>query len=308
MEKVLYQQLNHIKSLWFIIHDEQKVIWYLRWVWYFRLKRYFNIFENKNRDFQDVIHCYLFDKNLRFLNLNIIESIEILIKNLFILNFWENYNNWSIYDDKYVVQRLKFIEEKILELSKKDRQVQKILNDSQKLNGEIFINKLTFWEIIRCIQDLKKEYKLLLSQIIWIKLTLLENWLDCLVYLRNLCSHWENIFNKKMIKSIEWKKIFELFWSENNNRFIAYFTVISIFKASLIPNYNWEEQVFRKMKQYNIKFSDFWQKKETFPNELDSEAWKVLVQPLYEKYIKNQVKINNLPWNTLSKIEIISKW
>jgi abortive infection bacteriophage resistance protein len=290
MEKVLYQQLNHIKSHWFIIHDEQKVIWYLRWVWYFRLRRYFNIFEDKNRDFQEVINCYLFDKNLRFLNLNIIESIEIFIKNLFILNFWENYNDWWIYDERYVLQRLKFIDEKILELSKKDRQVQKILDNSRTLNGEVFINKLTFWEIIRCFQDLKKEHKLLLSQIIWIKLTLLENWLDCLVYLRNLCSHWENIFNKKMLKSIEWKKIFELFWSENNNRFIAYFSVISIFKESLIPNYNWEEKVFIKMKQYNINFSDFWQKKETFPNELDSEAWKVLVQPLYEKYIKKSNK------------------
>jgi len=40
------------------------------------------------------------------------------------------------------------------------------------------------------------------------------------------------------------------------------------------------------MIQYNIKLSDFWQKKETFPNELESEAWKVLVNPLYEKYVK----------------------
>ncbi len=91
MEKLLKEHLDYIKSLWFIVNDETKVIWYLRWVWFYRLKRYFNIYEDKNIDFQKVIDYYLFDKNLRILNLNMIESIEIYIKNIFILNFWNTY-------------------------------------------------------------------------------------------------------------------------------------------------------------------------------------------------------------------------
>lgn len=290
MEKILQEQLNHIKSLWFIINDEKKVIWYLKWVWYFRLRRYFNIFENKNIDFQEVINYYLFDKNLRFLNLNIIESIEILIKNIFILNFWASYHNWSIYNEKYREERINFIKYKIEDLYKKDAEVSYILNNWGSLHGDVFINKLTFWETIRFIQDLKKDNRLILAEIMWVKLTLLENWIDCLVYLRNICSHWENILNKTMVKSIEWKHINSIFWVENNNRFISYFAMISVFKESIIQNYNWEEKIFSKMKQYNIKLWDFWQKKETFPNELDSEAWKVLVRTLYEKYIKKSNK------------------
>jgi len=296
MEKLLKEHLEYIKSLWFIVNDETKVIWYLRWVWYYNLKAYFNIFENKNIDFQIIIDYYLFDKNLRVLNLNIIESIETFIKNLFILNFWNSYSNKDIYNDKIIrikgeekkIQdnRIEFINEKIKELYKKDLEVKNILDKYNILNSEVFINKLTFGEVIRFIQDLNKENKILISKIIWIKLKLLLNWLDCLVYLRNLCSHWENIFSKRMIKSVEWKDINNLFWIENNNSYISYFAIISIFKENLIPNYNWEEKVFNKMKQYNIKLSDFWQKKETFPNELESEAWKVLVNPLYEKYVK----------------------
>ncbi len=118
--------------------------------------------------------------------------------------------------------RLKFINEKIEELSKKDLEVKKILEKYNILNSEIFINKLTFWEIVRFIQDLNKENKLIISEIVWIKLKLFENWLDCLVYLRNICSHWENIINKKMIKTVEWKDIIELFWIESNNRYISY--------------------------------------------------------------------------------------
>lgn len=295
MDKLLKEHLDYIKKLWFIIDDETKIVWYLKGVWYYRLKKYFNIFENRNIDFQEVINYYLFDKNLRILNLNIIESIEIYIKNIFILKFWNSYLDENIYSDKFKSNRMKFIREKTDDLYKKDLEVKKILEKYKIINSEVFINKLTFWEIVRFIQDLKEENKLIISEIIWIKLTLLENWLDAIVYLRNISSHWENIFNKEMIKSVKWKDINKLFWIENNNRYISYFAIISIFRESLIPNYKWEEKVFKKMKQYNIKISDFWQKKETFPNELESEAWKVLVNPLYKKYLKksNLLEKNN---------------
>jgi abortive infection bacteriophage resistance protein len=230
---------------------------------------------------------------LRILNLNIIESIEIYIKNIFILKFWNSYLDENIYSDKFKSNRIKFIREKTDDLYKKDLEVKKILEKYKIINSEVFINKLTFWEIVRFIQDLKEENKLIISEIIWIKLTLLENWLDAIVYLRNISSHWENIFNKEMIKSVKWKDINKLFWIENNNRYISYFAIISIFRESLIPNYKWEEKVFKKMKQYNIKISDFWQKKETFPNELESEAWKVLVNPLYKKYLKKSNLLEN---------------
>lgn len=286
MEHLLQQHLQHIKSLWFIIEDEEKILWYLRWVGYYRLRKYFNIFEDKNRDFQDVIHCYLFDKNLRVLNLNMIESIEVYIKNIFILKFWNNYNNEDLYSETFREKRIQFIKDKVEELKVKDKEVKNILRKYQNLDAEVFINKLTFWEIIRCIQDLTKENKLVFADEIWIKLKLLQNWLDCLVYLRNSCSHWENILNKTMIKSVIWKDIEQIFGSENSKSYIFYFVILGIFRESLIPNYKWEEKVFKKMKQYNIPIEYFFTKKETFPNELESEAWKVLVNPLYEKYVK----------------------
>lgn len=303
MKKRINEQIIHLKEKGFIVKDEEKVKWYLEKVWLYRLSRYFINFKNYEWkmdlswvDFMEIINHYLFDKNLRILNLNIIESIEIFIKNIFILKFWNSYLDKKIYSNKIIKIKNKeikiqdnrkiFINKKIKELLQKDEEVKNILKKYKILNAEVFINKLTFWEIVRFIQDLNKENKIIFSQIIWIKIVLLENWLDCLVYLRNISSHWENIFNKKMLKTIEWNKINGIFWIENNNRYITYFIIISIFKEALIPSYKWEEKVFKKMKQYNIKMSYFWEKKETFPNELESEAWKVLVNPLYRKYVK----------------------
>ena len=89
-----------------------------------------------------------------------------------------------------------------------------------------------------------------------------------------------------MLKSVRWKDIENIIWQGNTNAYIAYFTILSIFRESLIPNYQWEEKVFQKMQQYGIGLEHFYIKKETFPNELASEAWKVLVSPLYGKYVK----------------------
>lgn len=286
MEKRIQKHIEYIKKLWFIIGDEEKIIWYLRGVWYYRLRKYFDVFEDKDRDFQEVINCYLFDKNLRVLSLNMIESIEVFIKNIFILQIGNSYIEESVYNERRREKRINFIEEKTKELQKKDPEVSGILKKYNILDAEIFINKLTFWEIIRFVEDLNTQEKLKFSSEISIKWTILQNWLDCLVYLRNMCSHWENIFNKNMIKTVKWRDIEQIVWVWNNNAFISYFLVLSVFRENLITNYKWEEKVFQKMKQYDIQFIYLYTKKETSPNELESEAWEVLVQPLYEKYIK----------------------
>ncbi len=89
-----------------------------------------------------------------------------------------------------------------------------------------------------------------------------------------------------MTFKIRWKDISKKFWIKENDKFISYFVILSIFKEKLICNFAFEEKIFKKIKQYSIDFNLFWQKKETFHSELESEAWKVLVNPLYKKYVK----------------------
>ncbi len=42
MEDKINEQIKYIESKWFVISNLSKVKWYLRNVWYYRLKRYYN--------------------------------------------------------------------------------------------------------------------------------------------------------------------------------------------------------------------------------------------------------------------------
>lgn len=300
MKQEIKKQLEYIQSLWFVIYDEKKISWYLEQVWLHRLSRYFVNFKNKQEiDFQEVINHYLFDKSLRSLNLSILEVIENCLKTLFILHFWDYYDDKNIYAEQYRESIIWFIKEKTLLFRERDPEIKKI-QMNQKIPAALFIDKLTFWEVVKLFRDLEKKNKYFFVDYFWIiDVHLLENWLFCLKYLRNLCSHWENIFNKKMVEKIRWREVSQFFQRESNNTYISYFFILSVFKDILIQNYRWEEKIFSKILQYNIESElFFWVKKEAFHSVLQWEAWKDLVSPLYKKYVKKSRKTSRkLPEN-----------
>jgi len=274
-------QILFLKSKWFIIKDEKNIRLYLINIWLYKLSKYFKSFKDYNWvDFNEVINLYLFDRSLRNLNFWLLEVIENNLKNLFLIYFKDKYKESYLYNEKYSNNRLLFIKEKTKALKEKHK----------KINPEIFISKLTFWEIVKLYKDLKPKNKEKILKHFNIPLKVFDNWISCLNYLRNLSSHWENIFNRNMTKTLKVKEVILKFWEWSNNKFISYFYVLSILKNILIPEYKYEKKVFHKIKQFNINLKMFWIKKETFPSQLESEAWKVLVQELYSKH---NIKSNN---------------
>lgn len=81
-----------------------------------------------------------------------------------------------------------------------------------------------------------------------------EDRIFSLKYFRNLCSHYENIFNKKMTISIRSRLIKEHIG--NQNTFIAYFAILSVFNKLLIPNFDRRYKVIELMKKFNISRSE----------------------------------------------------
>ncbi len=330
MEEKINNQIKYIKSKWFIIIDEEKVRWYLEKVWLHRLKRYFNTVDKYEwTNFQEIINAYIFDKSIRNINLIVLESIEKSFKNIFILKIWKIIDQ-SIYSDEFVVERIKYLNKKLRKLSNSDDEIKKYLyrniernsqstvefqfseitecyNDNIELNS-LFIDKLQFWEIIKCYLDLKTEYKLLFTDYYWINLTILDSWLEWLLYLRNVSSHWWNIFNKKMVISVKWREITKQLKISENNLYSSIFVILCVFKEILIPNYKWENKIINKINHYNISLNIIWlsnikediivnkkrsvfkklfSSKEILPSEhINIEAWKILVNKVYIKYVK----------------------
>lgn len=288
MEYEINKQLEYIKSKWFIISDEGKVRWYLEKVWLHRLSRYYNIVEEYEWiDFQKIIDAYVFDKSFRHINVSLLESIEKSFKCQIVLNFNTLFDE-ELYLGEYKDSRLSFLYLKLSILKKKDNEVKKVFKNTWNIPIGLFIDKLQFWEVYKIFLDFKKVNQYKVVDYYGIDYKLFVNWIQCISYLRNLCSHWENIFNRKFTFSIKANELFEEFGIKNNNVYISYLYILTIFNYKLSPTYNWEEKIFNKLKYYNLTLSDFWAKKETFHSQLDSEAWKVLVDKLYTKYVKRQ--------------------
>ena len=284
------QQLQLLKERWFEITDQEKILWYLEKVGYHRLAPYFR---NANGNIDRVISFYLFDKRLRLLSLDMLEVIENAIKSIIINYIFpdpkENnrYINSDIYISETYDERIKFIKYKTAERKVVDPIVKRFFKNNPKekyLPDYIFFEKLTFGEIRQIFKDLKIEYKKEISDYFWINGFMFEDWIFALKYFRNLCSHYENIFNKTMTISIRSKIIATELWTQNT--FIAYFALLSVFNKLLIPNFDRQNKVIELMKKFRISTIDIWDKQKNLPSELESEAWEVLVNSLYEKHIK----------------------
>ncbi len=296
LSKKLDRDLFWIKKKGFNIVDESKLKGYLHQVWIHRLRRYFNTVESYEwTDFQKIIDSYVFDKEIRFLNLQMIEMIETYLKNLFNLYLW-NPLNQNIYKNRHskkdeknkLNKRLIYNEQKIIRLKYDDIECHDNYYNNWILSSNLFYDNLTFWELISIFYDLNRDYQYKIAWEFNIPLDNFKSWVSGLGYLRNLSSHWKNVFNKKMTKSLKGRKLVEVFWTDQNSSYISYFFILDIFATKINPDYKWKDKVFWKMEKYWITFTDFAWKKEIPHIEHESgdpEAWEILVSELYKKYL-----------------------
>ena len=83
------EQLSLLKSRKLIVNDPDRVCRYLRFIGYFRLSKYFAIFQKSfdpnpqfkpDTTFDDILDVYIFDRKLRLLIMDAIERIEVAVR------------------------------------------------------------------------------------------------------------------------------------------------------------------------------------------------------------------------------------
>ncbi len=242
---------------------------------------------------------YEFDRKLRLLNLEILEKIELNFKNKMIHFFTKNwwYLNKELYFNKYIDINFKFIKDKITYLKNEDKDIRLYCKNHNEISIFLFIEKLTFWEIVKIFRNLKTKYKKEISSEYNFKnYDIFENFVLILRYVRNICSHYSNLFNIKWIIKTTNKELVEYF--ENKDSYLVYFYVISLFENIICNNNLIQKQIINLIKSKEIWIEKLnLNKKNNLPSQLESEAWKVLVLELYKKYVEksnfNSKKIKN---------------
>ncbi len=222
---------------------------------------------------------YEFDKKLRILFLDFLEVVELNFRKNFI-DFLENNEidifKENLYRPKYKEKQKIFFEEKIKNFENKRI---KIFLQNWKINNFALIENLTFWELITLFQNFTAKYKKIISKKYNINTFLVENWLFIAKSLRNICSHYENLFNIEWKYKIESRKLFNKI--KVNNTFFAYFSMLSIFELSLLWENKWQKKVLNLINTYDMWKIIIPKNKKSLPSELESEAWEELHYQLY---------------------------
>lgn len=202
---------------------KEKDIETLKSIGYYNLKVFampFNTSQEKghlhfeNLSFEQLLTRYYKDKNLRINILHAIECIEVYLKDCFsyilgdtygaygYLNFysWCDHNKFK--DKRFYLEEEQYRFKKILLKGIKKTNNYDLKQENNLREGFptvwLMVNILTLGEIIRTIKLASKKNKNKLSKCFNTDYDTLESWLDCLVLVRNICSHNSNLIDIKL--------------------------------------------------------------------------------------------------------------
>lgn len=229
----LYHQLM---EKWLVMdRPPEKVIHFLTHHSYFQFMLYFKKHRNSDHRFLEwtkfstIRNTYIFDQKLRLALLYYISEIENSFKNIFCQEMcqkkWNirwteriNFKDVRAFDDI-----LQPIIESIDNNTSKSDYIKKYTTKYQDPKYPPFWNMLellSFGQISLIYKSVEEPYKKRVAWIYSIDNSILENRMQCLVAIRNICCHHnrlyncDNLFPIKIPKRYKWQNIFE--WNERN--------------------------------------------------------------------------------------------
>ena len=195
--KTFDEQIDLLKSRGLIIGDEDKAKFILNNINYYRFSAYLIHFKKEdetykeNITFEHIYNLYLFDKELRNILIDMLESIEI------------SFRTYIGYLNKQCFKKEKYFESFIKKLEdEKNNHKNKLFikHHNEKYNGI-----LPIWVAVEIMSfgTLSKLYSNMLPQdtayikreLCKVNPILVNSWLHSLTHLRNVCAHYGRIYN-----------------------------------------------------------------------------------------------------------------
>lgn len=259
------EQILFLKNKGIMFKDVEKEKIKLFKIGYFKFLEYsFDFMKNQKYEkiyFEDILNKYNYDKKLRMACLNVIEEVEVSIKNtiskVFLENFGEydylEYKNWidKKMDKEIVIQKEKWLKNHLeREIKKTNRKI--ILNyveknQTEKLPIYYSMHILTLGATIEMYSFLMLKYKKMVDMKYNLKNNELESYLKIVGFIRNLSAHNANIIdieiNTKPKINREWMKnrIFYLAENKPTNKIALAILILEYLLNNIITNYEKRE-------------------------------------------------------------------
>lgn len=258
--KSIEELIKIINSRGIIIGDEDKVKEILTRISYQRLMAYrINFLEDetenkyfKGTSIEKIYTMYKFDRDIKFILYEAIESIEMMLRTMIAYNMGLKYGSHCYLDSKVFIDKdyhKNFIKELNEKIDKKIPEYKKHLmvkhhykNYSDELPIYKAIELLTFGQTSKLFKNLKEEDK---NEIInkfkrkehKLKSENFTSWLITLTEIRNICAHhdilWNRRFEIKFLKNKDWKDSI-CFITKEGKQVYSIFGVLLIFKTILL--------------------------------------------------------------------------
>lgn len=200
-------QIEKLKSRGCVIEDEERAVFVLSCINYYRLVHYFAAFlENKRRyregtTFGKVMRVYDFDRLFRALLLAALEEIEISLRahvsNYHAMRYGAlGYLNESSFDIRH---NHKQFQKKLDHMIEKNTGEAMVTHHISKYGGAfplwVIMELFSFGALNTFFFDLKQEDKRDISERAFgYPYRYTEDWLDCLSDLRNHCAHYNRLY------------------------------------------------------------------------------------------------------------------
>lgn len=228
--KTFEEQIEILEKRNLVIEDKDKAKKILSKINYYRLSGYFRYFYKsgveefkENTTFEDLYNLYKFDESLRRLIMNLTEVVEVNFRTFVAYYIAHNFGeeghlNTKNFDNKSIEYHNKFIQ------NLKDKINSYEDKEFIKHHKETYMGKLPIWVVVEIFsfndlsrlygnmknKDRKEIIKANYKDPKIVKSAYdVRNWIRVLTDVRNMCAHYERLFNKRFTNSIKLPPMYE---------------------------------------------------------------------------------------------------
>ncbi len=206
------QQIQLLEDRGLLIDDQDRANHYLSYIGYYRLSGYSRYFLGKGDrfvdgiDFDKVLDLYVFDRKIRVLIQDALERIEVAIKAA-LSNVGSDIGGpfWMCdpahFDRGKHKSVLDILDGALEEKNGSDRHLF-LSHFRQKYTDErppswMVMEALSFGAVSKTFGVSRGSIQTATSKLFCVHRSILESWLHCLVYIRNLCAHHCRTWNRR---------------------------------------------------------------------------------------------------------------
>jgi abortive infection bacteriophage resistance protein len=246
------EQINILKTRGLIVDNEARALDVLQNISYYRLSAYYLPFQlgrdafKKGTHFDDIVALYEFDRHLRDMLWDAIESIEISVRTQITYHLAHTYGVFGYVNAQNFHKKFKHAEwmGKLAENINRSHEVF-IKHYHEKYTEEtnlpiwMVTEVAPFGQLSQLFHGLQKKDKQAIAHMKYaLDQLLLTSWLHTLSYIRNLCAHHARVWNRTVsIKPMIPRN--EQAWQKINNQKI--FFVLLIIKKLMSMTEEWQE-------------------------------------------------------------------